>query len=86
VAVVIAVVPCDRKSPLRGIRTFAEIPIEEAILDAGTPPIYRQIAPKAFQLQQVGMSSLGSAKRIGVLFDALSALVPSVTLGYAIEA
>ena len=38
------------------IRTFSEIPIETAILDAGAAPIYQQIAPKAVQLQQLGMS------------------------------
>lgn len=48
------------------IRTFAEIPIEAAILDTGAPPIYEKIAPKALQLQQVGMSSLAIAKRLGV--------------------
>jgi hypothetical protein len=38
------------------IRTFAEIPIEAAILDTDAPPAYQQIAAKAFQLQQLGMS------------------------------
>ena len=48
------------------IRTFAEIPIEAAILDTDAPPIYQQIAPKAVQLQQLGMSNLAIAKRLGV--------------------
>jgi len=47
------------------IRTFAEIPIEAAILDTDTAPIYQQIAVKAFKLQQLGMSSLAIAKRLG---------------------
>jgi hypothetical protein len=45
---------------------LAEIPIEAAILDTDTAPIYQQIAPKAFQLQQLGMSSSVIAKRLGV--------------------
>jgi len=49
-----------------GIRTFAEIPIEVAILDTDSPPIYQQIAPKAFQLQQLGMSRSAIARRLGV--------------------
>jgi hypothetical protein len=48
------------------IRTFAEIPIEAAILDATAPPIYQQIAAKAFHLQQVGMSDSAIAKRLGI--------------------
>jgi hypothetical protein len=48
------------------IRTFSEIPIEAVLLDTDAPPIYQQIAPKAFQLQQVGMSSVAIAKRLGV--------------------
>ncbi len=48
------------------IRTFAEIPIEAAILDICTAPVYQQIAPKAFQLQQIGMSNLAIARRLGV--------------------
>jgi len=48
------------------IRTFAEISIEAAILDAGAAPIYQQIASKALQLQQLGMSSLAIAKRLGI--------------------
>jgi hypothetical protein len=43
-----------------------EIPIEAAILESEVPPIYRQIAPKAVQLQQVGMSSPAIARRLGV--------------------
>ena len=48
------------------IRTFAEVPIEATILDTDAPPIYQQIAPKAFQLQQVGMSDSAIAKRLGI--------------------
>ena len=48
------------------IRTFSEIPIEAEILDTDAPPIYQQIASKAFQLQQLGMSSSAIAKRLGV--------------------
>jgi UDP-N-acetylmuramoylalanine-D-glutamate ligase len=42
------------------------MPFEVAILDTDTPPIYQQIAPKAFQLQHVGLSSSAIARRIGV--------------------
>jgi hypothetical protein len=48
------------------IRTFSEIPIEAAILDTTAAPVYQQIAPKAFQLQQLGMSNLAIARRIGI--------------------
>ena len=48
------------------IRTFSEIPFEAAILDTDAPPIYLQIAPKAVQLQQLGMSKSAIAKRLGV--------------------
>jgi hypothetical protein len=48
------------------IRTFAEIPIEAAILDTCNAPVYQQIAPKALQLQQLGMSSSAIAKRLGI--------------------
>jgi hypothetical protein len=47
-------------------RTFSEIPIEAAILDTGAAPIYQQIAPKAVQLQQLGMSSSAIGRRLGV--------------------
>ncbi len=45
---------------------MAEIPIEAAILDTGAPPIYQQIAPKAVQLQQLGMSDSAIARRLDV--------------------
>jgi hypothetical protein len=48
------------------IRTFAEIPFEAAILDTAAPPIYQQIAAKAFQLQQLGMSNSAIARRLEV--------------------
>jgi len=48
------------------IRTFAEIPIEAAILDTGAAPVYQQIAPKAVQLQQLGMSNSAIARRLGI--------------------
>jgi len=48
------------------IRTFAAIPIEAAILDTDAPPVYQQIAPKAVQLQQLGMSDSAIAKRLGI--------------------
>jgi len=48
------------------IRTFAEVPIEAAILDTDAPPIYQQIASKAIQLQQVGMSNSAIARRLGI--------------------
>ena len=37
-----------------------------AILDTGAAPIYQQIAPKAFHLQQLGLSNSAIAKRLGV--------------------
>jgi hypothetical protein len=48
------------------IRTFSEIPIEAAILDTAPAPVYQQIAPKAVQLQQLGMSNSAIARRLGV--------------------
>ena len=45
---------------------LAEIPIEAAILETSTAPVYQQIAPKALQLQQLGMSDSAIAKRLGV--------------------
>jgi hypothetical protein len=54
------------------IRTFAEIPFEAAILDTAAPPIYQQIAPKAFQMQQLGMNSLAIAKRLGITDETVS--------------
>jgi hypothetical protein len=35
-------------------------------VDADAAPIHQQIAPKAFQLQQLGMSSLAIARRLGI--------------------
>ncbi len=48
------------------IRTFAEIPIEAAILNAGAAPAYQQIAPKAVHLHQRGMSKSAIARRLSV--------------------
>jgi hypothetical protein len=48
------------------IRTFSEIPIEAVLLDTDAPPIYQQIAPKAVQLQQLGMSDSAIGKRLGI--------------------
>jgi len=48
------------------IGTFAEVPIDAAIIDVAAAPVYQQIAPKAFRLQQLGMSSLAIAKRLGI--------------------
>ena len=48
------------------IGTFAQIPFEVAILDTRAAPIYQQIAPKAVQLQQLGLSNSAIAKRLGV--------------------
>jgi hypothetical protein len=48
------------------IGAFAEILFEAAILDAGAAPVYQQIAPKALQFQQLGMSNSAIAKRLGI--------------------
>jgi hypothetical protein len=48
------------------IRTFAEIPIGGAVLDTDAPPIYQQIASKAVQLEQLGMSNSAIAKRLKI--------------------
>ncbi len=48
------------------IGTFAEVPVEAAILEPEVLPNYQQIAPKALQLQQVGMTSSAIARRFGV--------------------
>jgi len=48
------------------IRTFAEMPFEAAILETAPVPVYQRIAPKALQLQQLGMSRLAIAGRLGV--------------------
>ena len=48
------------------IRTFAEVPINAAILDAGAAPVHQQIASEAFQLQQLGMSNSAIARRLGI--------------------
>jgi hypothetical protein len=48
------------------IGTFAEVPIDTAILDTNVAPVYQQIAPKAFQLQQLGMSDSAIARSLGV--------------------
>jgi predicted transcriptional regulator len=37
-----------------------------AILDTEAPPVHQQIAAKAFQLQQLGMSDSAIARRLGV--------------------
>jgi hypothetical protein len=37
-----------------------------AILETEAPPVYQQIAPKAFQLQQLGMSNSAIARRLEV--------------------
>ena len=56
----------DKHASTVKFREIAEIPFEAAILDTSTPPAYQQIAPKALQLQQLGMSSLAIANRLGV--------------------
>lgn len=48
------------------IRTFAQIPFVAEILDTAAAPIYQQIAPKAFQLKQLGISGSAIARRLGV--------------------
>ena len=48
------------------IGTFAEVPIDAAILDTDAAFVHQQIAAKAFQLQQLGMSNLSIARRLGV--------------------
>jgi len=48
------------------IRAFAEIPLETAILSIETVSSYQQLAPKAFQLRQLGMSNWAIAGRLGV--------------------
>jgi len=53
-------------TPSRRIRTCAEIPIEAEILEPEVPPIYQRIAPNAVQLQQLGLSNLAKAGRLGV--------------------
>jgi hypothetical protein len=48
------------------IRTLSEVPFEAAILDTDAASIYQQIASKAAQFQQLGMSNLAIARRLGV--------------------
>jgi len=48
------------------IRTLAQVHFEAEILDTGAAPIYQQIAPKAFQLKQLGMSVSAIARSLGV--------------------
>ena len=48
------------------IRTLAHVPFETELLDTSAAPLYQQIAPKAFQLQQLGLSNSSIAKRLGV--------------------
>jgi hypothetical protein len=48
------------------IGTFAEVPIDAAVLDAAAAPVYQQIAAKVLQLQQLGMSDSAIAKRLDV--------------------
>jgi len=48
------------------IGTYAEIPIDAAILNTGAVPVYQQIAAKAVQLKRLGMSSSAIAKRPGI--------------------
>ena len=48
------------------IRTLAQIPFETEIVDSDAAPIYHQIAPKAFQFKQWGLSNSLIAKRLGV--------------------
>jgi hypothetical protein len=57
------------------IGTFAEVPIDAAILDTNVAPVYQQIAPKALQLQQLGMSILAIARRLGVTDKTVSKAV-----------
>jgi transposase len=45
---------------------LAEIPIDAPILDTDAAPVYQQIAPKAVQLQQLGMSNSAIAKRLKI--------------------
>jgi hypothetical protein len=48
------------------IRTFGQITIKAEILDTGTAPIYQQIAPRAFQMQQLDLSNSSIARKLGV--------------------
>jgi hypothetical protein len=48
------------------IRTVALIPLEAALLDTGAAPIYQQIAAKALNLQQLGLTCSAIAGRLNV--------------------
>jgi len=48
------------------IRTVAQIPLEIPLLDTRATPIYQQIAAKALQLRQLGLSDSAIAKRLNV--------------------
>jgi hypothetical protein len=53
-------------TPTQRIRTFAEIPIEAAILNTYAAPIYQQIAPMAFHLHQLGMRNSVIARTLAI--------------------
>jgi len=46
--------------------TLARIPFEAEMLDTETAPVYQQIALKAFQLKQLGLSNSSIAGNLGV--------------------
>ncbi len=48
------------------IWTFAQVPVEVAILDTDAAPAYQQIVPKVVRLRQLGPSNLVIAKRLRI--------------------
>ncbi|CAG0975644.1 hypothetical protein BURK2_01555 [Burkholderiales bacterium] len=58
----------DRKwwTRTQSIRTAGALPLEVALVETSEPPVYQQIAGKALQLHELGLSDRKIASRLGV--------------------
>jgi DNA invertase Pin-like site-specific DNA recombinase len=52
--------------PNARIRTTGALPFQVALVDATGRPVYQEIARKALQLRELGLSDRTIAKRLGV--------------------
>jgi predicted transcriptional regulator len=51
---------------MQSIRTVAELPFQAALVETALPPVYQDIARKAKHLNDLGLSHLAIARRLGV--------------------
>lgn len=61
------------------MRTAAAIPLVVTIVDAGSTPVFLEIATKAAQLRELGMSDRAIARAVGVSDKTVSKSLAAAT-------